>query len=162
MGEQSTPIDEAHMRPEFAGAASASGMDDGLISVRGMDSVAVAFVAIPSIREHQATLVQERLIGLAERSRGRVAVSMSDVGDMTSAGINAMVAINNKCGELGGHLALFGMSREIRKMFKVTKLDRTIVITDTAHEAVRSFEDPPRKSFWKQAFTWAKQDRDAA
>jgi anti-sigma B factor antagonist len=162
MGEQPTPIDEAHMRPEFAGATSASGMDDGLIAVRGMDSVALAFITIPSIREHQATIVQERLIGLAERSKGRVAVSMSDVGDMSSAGINAMVAINNRCTELGGRLALFGLSREIRKMFKVTKLDRAIVIAETAHEAVRSFDETPRKSFWKQAFTWAKHERDAA
>lgn len=146
----------------FSGSTSSSGMDDGVITIRGMDSVALAFVAIPSIREHQAGIIQERLTGLAERSRGRLAVSMAEVGDMTSAGLNALVAVHTRCKELGGHLALFGMSKELQRLIKVTRLERTIVLAETAHEAVRSFEAPARKSMWKLAFTWARQERDAA
>jgi anti-anti-sigma factor len=147
----------------FLGANSASGMDDGLITFGGMESVALAFVAIPSVREHQATLVRERLLSLVDRAKGRMAVSLEDVGDMTSAGMNALVAVHARCKELGGHLVLFGMSKELRRMFKVTKLDREIVIVDTAHEAVRSFEtQEPKRRFWSLAFTWAKQERDAA
>ena len=148
---------------EFSGSTAASGMDDGLITFGGMESVALAFIAIPSLREHQAGMVQERLLGLADRAKGRIAVSLGDVGDMTSAGMNALVAVHGRCKELGGHLALFGMSKELRRMFKITKLDREIVITGTAHEAVRSFETPERKRrFWSLAFTWAKQEKDAA
>lgn len=137
-------------------------MDDGLITIRGMDSVAVAFIAIPSVREHQANMMQERLTGLADRTRGRLAVSLADVGDMTSAGLNALVAVHTRCKELGGHLALFGLNRDIQKLLKVTKLERTLIVAETAHEAVRSFHEPPRRSIWKSAFTWARPDRDAA
>jgi anti-anti-sigma factor len=148
--------------PPFPAGGTTAGMDDGLITIRGMDSVAVAFIAIPSIREHQAQLVQERLTGLADRTKGRVAVSLADVGDMTSAGLNAMVAVHGRCKDLGGHLAIFALSREVQRLFKVTKLDRALVIAETAHEAVQSFHGSAKKSLWKSAFTWARQDRDAA
>ena len=146
----------------FSGSTGASGMDDGLITIRGMDSVALAFIAIPSIREHQASMVQERLCGLADRARGRLAVSLSDVGDMTSAGLNALVAVHARCKGLGGHLALFGANKDVLRLIRITKLDRALVLADTAHEAVRSFEVPARRSMWKLAFTWAKQEKDAA
>jgi anti-anti-sigma factor len=146
----------------FSGLTGPSGMDDGLITVRGMDSVALAFLGMSYIREHQATMVQERLIGLADRAKGRLAVSMSEVTDMTSAGINMLVAVNARCRDLGGHLALFAMVREVRKMIKVTKLDRAIVIVQTAHEAVRSFDAPPKRGLFHLAKSWARQDKDAA
>lgn len=166
-GEDPPPGEER--RPEatqglggFSGSTNASGMDDGLITIRGMDSVALAFVAIPSLREHQAAMVQDRLIGLAERARGRLAVSLSDVGDMTSAGLNALVAVHARCKALGGHLTLFGANKELLRLFKVTRLDRTIVLAGTAHEAVQSFDTPARKSAWRLAFTWARPQKDAA
>ena len=146
----------------FSGQANASGVDDGLITVRGMDSVALAFLGMSTIRQHQATIMQERLLGLADRTKGRLAVSMSEVTDMTSAGINALVAVNARCRELGGHLALFALDREVRKMIKVTKLDRAIVIVQTAHEAVRSFECPPKRGLLQLAMSWARQEKDAA
>jgi anti-anti-sigma factor len=146
----------------FSGVTGPSGVDDGLITVRGMESVALAFVSIPSLREHQAGMLQERLMGVAERARGRLAVSMADVGDMTSAGINALVAVNARCRELGGHLSLFGVGRELRKLLKVTKLERAIVVVETAHEAVRSFGSPPRRGFFRLALSWARQEKDAA
>jgi anti-anti-sigma factor len=148
--------------PGFSGLTGPSGMDDGVITVRGMDSVALAFLGMQTIREHQASIMQERLLGLADRARGRIAVCMSEVADMTSAGINALVAVNARCRDLGGHLALFALGRELKKMIRVTKLDRAIIIVDTAHEAVRSFEAPPRRGLLQLAMSWARHDKDAA
>ena len=146
----------------FSGQAGPSGMDDGLITVRGMDSVALAFLGMSYVREHQAAMIQDRLLGLADRAKGRLAVSMSEVTDMTSAGINMLVAVNGRCRDLGGHLALFALDSQVRKMIKVTKLDRAIVIVQTAHEAVRSFESPPKRGLLQLAMSWARQDKDAA
>ena len=146
----------------FSGLTGPAGMDDGVITVRGMDSVALVFLGIKIIREHQATMVQERLTTLADRTKGRIAVSMSDVASMSSAGINSLVAVHTRCRDLGGHLALFALGRELKKMIKVTKLDRAMVIVDTAHEAVRSFEAPPKRRLFQLAMSWARQEKDAA
>lgn len=135
--------------------------DDGLITVSGMDNVALIFLATTGIREHQADMVQRRLKSVADRSHGRVAVSLSEITAINSSGINALVAVHTHCISLGGHLALFAMSEEVRKVFRVTKLDRKMILAGNAHEAVRSFTKP-KKSFLKGAFAWAKQDRDAA
>jgi anti-anti-sigma factor len=135
--------------------------DDGLITVSGMDNVALIFLAMSGIREHHADMVQRRLITVADRSHGKLAVSLSEVAALNSSGINALVAVHTHCASLGGHLALFALSPEVRKVFKVTKLDRKMILADNVHEAVQSFTKP-KKSFLRGAFTWARQDRDAA
>lgn len=135
--------------------------DDGLITVSGMDNVALVFLAVSGIREHQAEMVQRRLIGVADRSHGKLAVSLSELTTISSSGINALVAVHTHCVAMGGHLALFAMSDEVRRVFKVTKLDKKMIISGNAHEAVQSF-GKPRKSFLRGALTWAKQERDAA
>ncbi|MEX2218087.1 MAG: STAS domain-containing protein [Phycisphaerales bacterium] len=135
--------------------------EEGLLTVRGLENAGLVFITCPSIHEHQAAMIRARLLVLAERTHGRIAVSLENVIDMTSSGINAMVAVNARCRELGGGLALFGLSRDIRRMLRVTRLDRAIAIAQTPHDAVRAL-DKPRRGFWS-AFSWARPDRrDAA
>jgi anti-anti-sigma factor len=135
--------------------------EEGLLTVRGMRSAALVFITSPAVHEHQAELIRARLLALADRTKGRVALSLENVTDMTSAGINALVAVHNRCRDLGGSLAVFGLSKEVRKMLRVTRLERTIVITETAHEAVTAITRPRRTGFWA-AFAWAKSEKDAA
>jgi anti-anti-sigma factor len=145
--------------PETSAMPALVADESGLITVSAMASVALVFVAIEQLRERQADILQERLKTIAERSGGKVAISLSEVQIMTSSGINALVAANAHCETLGGHLAVFAASRELRRMFKVTKLDRKMVIVGTAHEAVKSFGDHPKK---RGLFSWARPDKDAA
>jgi anti-anti-sigma factor len=147
--------------PSAAQSEAASAGDDGLITVSGMENVALVFIAVSGIREHQADMVQRRLTAVADRCHGRVAVSLSELVSLNSSGINALVAVHTHCVSLGGHLALFAMSEDVRRVFKVTKLDKKMVLAGNAHEAVQSFTKP-KKSFLRGAFSWAKQDRDAA
>jgi anti-anti-sigma factor len=155
-------------RIEIGGEAPPAGPatitdDSGLITVSAMESVALVFIGIAQVRERQAELIQDRLRTIADRTSGKVAVSLSEIIIMTSAGINALVAANAHCETLGGHLSLFAASRDLRKMFKVTKLDRKLVITSTAHEAVRSYDGRPfKRSFLQAALSWARSEKDAA
>ena len=151
------PAPEAVVTPDDSSKTG----DDGLISVSGMDNVALIFLAMSGIRDHQADMVKRRLIAVADRSHGRLAISLSEIAVLNSSGINALVAVHTHCGSLGGHLALFALSAEVRKVFKVTKLDRKMILADNVHEAVQSFSKP-KKSFLRSAFTWARHDRDAA
>lgn len=139
----------------------ASATEDGLFTVSGMENVALVFLGMNGIREHDVALVETRLKAIADRSVGRVGVSLSEVVSMNSSGINVLVAVHAYCNSLGGHLALFALSPEIRRVFRVTKLDRKLVIAENAHEAVRSFSRPKRGLF-KSALSWARNERDAA
>jgi anti-anti-sigma factor len=152
-------IEIAQESPDGKPAADES----GLITVSAMESVALVFVGMSQIRERQAEILQERLRVVADRTAGKVAVSLSEVAIMTSAGINALVVASTHCESTGGHLAIFAASKELRKMFKVTKLDRKLVIADTAHEAVRSFGGhSPVRSLLQAALSWARSEKDAA
>jgi anti-anti-sigma factor len=157
----SSPPPPSPCPPPARTDATPPAADDGLITVSGMENVALIFLSMSGIREHQADMVQRRLMAVAERSHGKLAVSLSEVSALNSSGINALVAVHARCVELGGHLALFALSPEIRKVFKVTKLDKKMILAENVHEAVQSFTKP-KKGFLRGAFTWAKQERDAA
>jgi anti-anti-sigma factor len=151
--------------PQKPGAAAASRLpvdEDGLISVASKGDVTLVFIAMPMVRDRQAEIIQDKLIAIANGGLGKVAVSLSDVAVMTSAGVNALVAAHARCEALGGHLALFALSADLKRLFKVTKLDRKLVIAENAGEAVRSFSPRPRRGFFRSAFSWGRQNKDAA
>lgn len=157
-------MDPTHTQPAAQPpAAPAPSIEEGLLTVRGMKTAALVFITCPALHEHQAAIIQARLLALAIKARGRMAISLAEVSDMTSAGINALVAVHNRCKELGGGIALFGLSREVRRMLKVTHLDRAFAIAETPHEAVRALSDPEpqRRGLWS-IFTRARTERDAA
>jgi anti-anti-sigma factor len=137
--------------------------EEGEVTVAAMENVALAFVSVPEVRERQAESIQGKLLSVAERAQGRLAVSMSEVRVLTSSGINALLAVHLKCEELGGHLAVFALSKDLMRMVKTTKLDRKLVLAETAHEAVRSFHGGTRKrGLLGAALSWARQEKDAA
>jgi anti-anti-sigma factor len=136
--------------------------EDGLITVAAMDAVALVFIEMATIRERQAEIIQEKLLAVAESCKGRIAVSMAEVGVLTSAGVNALVAVQARCESLGGHLALFALSKDLKRMLKVTKLDRTLVIAENAGEAMRSFSTAPSRRRLFRALSWGRHDKHAA
>ena len=138
--------------------------EDGLISVASLGDVAVVFVQCTALRERQAQVVQEKLTAVAERCRGRIAASLAAVQVMTSAGVNALLAVHLRCETLGGRLALFALSEDLARMLRVTKLDRKLIIAATAHEAVRAFALPhgaKKRSLWS-ALRLTRQQKNAA
>ncbi len=168
---KATPRAEAHKRYELtAPAAMPAGegsravvSEDGLITVSSMAGVAMIFLGMSQVRERQSEIIQSQLTEIAERAKGRLAVSMAGVVTLTSSGINAFVAIHARCAELGGHLALFALNAELSRMIRVAKLDRALVLAENAQDAVRSFAAADKKrGLLASAFRWARQDKHAA
>jgi anti-anti-sigma regulatory factor len=133
-------------------AAAAIANEDSEIRLRhaGVDQViAIVELRMACIREHQGALIEERLRGIAAECGGRIALSLQEVIDITSAGINALLVAHAECGRLGGHVAIFGASTELRNLFRLTHLDRAFVIARDQKEAIASFEPSrARRSFW--------------
>ncbi len=168
-----TPRGEAHKRYEIgpaqareaiaAGdAARAVVSEDGLITVSSMQGVAIVFLGMSQVRERQAELIQDKLSEIADKARGKMAVSMASVATLTSSGINAFVTVHTRCAKLGGHLALFAMRDDLARMIKIAKLDRALVLADNAQDAVKSFTAQKKSGLLASAFRWARADKDAA
>lgn len=118
--------------------------DQALFTVSPAEQAAVVSVACSCIHQHQAELLRNRLIGVADRAGGRLAVCLEDVVDASSACINALIAVHTHCAAMGGKLVLFGLSDEIHQMFRVTKVNRTIAVADDARDALDSMDEPTR------------------
>lgn len=155
-------LDEAAIAAE-RDAARAVVTGDGLITVSALNGVALAFLGMTQIRERQSDIIQDKLGEVADRARGRLAVSLAQVATLTSSGINAFVAVHARCAKHGGHLALFALMPDIRAMISITKLDRALIIADNVQEAVRTFDHTQKKSLLAEAFAWFRPDKkDAA
>lgn len=122
-------------------------IEEGQVRITDGLPIAVAYLAMHCIREHQACMLEERLRGMAARCGGRLIVSMAEVDDMTSAGINALVAVHTHCRDAGGHLVLCSLSRELHRLFRVTHLDRAIAIAETV-DAAAQLMAPQRQQSW--------------
>lgn len=153
-------INESDALPAGEGARAVVS-EDGLITVSAMQNVALVFLGMTQVRERQAEIIEGKLAQVVDKAKGRVAVSMAEVVTLTSSGINAFVALHARCTALGGHLALFALSKDLRRMLGVTKLDRAFVVADNAQEAVGSFSGAKRRGLLS-AFGWGRAREDAA
>lgn len=133
------------------------GAESACISVTVTDRCAIVGVSMPSIRDRQSQILQDRLLGVAEHAQGRVAVSLEEVVDVTSACINALVVVSQRCEALGGKLVIFGLSRELERLFRITRLDRLLVVARSRDDATSQFDTERQGSGF-----WAKRTRNAA
>lgn len=133
------------------------GAESACISVTMTERCAIVGVAMPSIRDRQAQILQDRLIGVADHAEGRVAVSMEEVVDVTSACINTLVVVSQRCAAMDGKLVIFGLSRELERLFKITRLDKLLTVARGRDDATAHF-DAQRQG----AGLWSKRGRSAA
>ncbi len=133
-------------------------LDDGLMRVTMRSDVGFLVVNMPSMRERQAVLVQRRLHGLSERCAGRVAIGLAAVTDMNSAFINAIIEVSQRCESMGGRLVVFGLNKQLRKLFRVTGLDRTLAVEADCTKAIKAINRG--RSRW--SLSGARASKDAA
>jgi anti-anti-sigma factor len=118
--------------------------DDSFVAVTATARVAVASVELRSVRERQASILRQRLSELCGQSGGRLAVGFTDVQDMTTACINALIEVSAECRGAGGQLVVFGLASPLRKLFASTGLDRVLTVAPDAAAALRVFAPEPR------------------
>jgi len=99
----------------------------------------VVRVRTAAVREVQAIALEETLSSIAAAASGRLVVDLEPVQQLTSAGVNALVNVRQRCVALGGMLVLCGLSRDLVDLFKVTGLDRTLRIASHRDDAIMLF-----------------------
>ncbi len=75
---------------------------------------------------------------LADQRRDFV-VDMGEVTRIDSAGLEALTAVQRQCEEQLGMVRLCGADATMRKIFEITRLNKTFTLCDGPEEALASF-----------------------
>ncbi|HZW09245.1 MAG TPA: STAS domain-containing protein [Phycisphaerales bacterium] len=103
--------------------------------------VAIVGRVIPSkVTEREAGVIRDEVAAAAPEAGWRVALDLSEVALLASAGIGTLLTLSKSCREAGGRLTLFGLDEEVEGMMKVTKLDRVLDIRPDRAAALGVFK----------------------
>jgi anti-anti-sigma factor len=69
---------------------------------------------------------------------GRIAIDLTQVLLIASAGLGALLTVNKQCKAAGGRMALFGLGEELMGMLKLTNLHKVLLIEPTRDAAVKA------------------------
>lgn len=94
--------------------------EDAFVGVRIEDQVAVASVLCSSVRERQASILNQTLQELAARHRGRVLLDLCGVGMISTACIADLLTLQEQCRALGGRFVLFGLAGDLAATLRET------------------------------------------
>ena len=93
----------------------------------------VAFVTLEEksiLDEGQIRHLEELIMPVAEEAGSkRVKLNFANVEFMSSSMLGLLVKIHKRIAERGGQLSLINLSRNLQKVFKITRLDRVFDIS---------------------------------
>lgn len=90
------------------------------------------------VGEHEAPVIQNEVAAAAGPHGWRVAMDLSMVTLLASAGLGALITLNKQCKAGGGRLALFGISEDILAVMKLTRLHTLLTISPDQATAVKA------------------------
>ncbi|MBK7405430.1 MAG: STAS domain-containing protein [Phycisphaerales bacterium] len=96
---------------------------------------------VPSkVTEREAAVIRDEIVAAGPAAAWRVAVDLSDVTLLASAGLGALLTINKSCRAGGGQLAIFGLGEDILGMMKIARLDKVLQIKPDRESALKVFK----------------------
>lgn len=107
------------------------------IKSEAVGQAVAAQVLLEKITDRETPGILSDLLDAARTSNWRVALDLSKVLLLTSAGLGALIDLNKKCAAGGGKLILHGLSNEILEVMKLTKLNKLLHIAASRDEAIK-------------------------
>jgi anti-sigma B factor antagonist len=84
---------------------------------------------------YTAAQLRERLIGLVDGGRSRIAVNLERVEFLDSTGLGVLIGGLKRCRERDGSLSLVAPRETVRKVLSITGLDKVFPIHASVDEA---------------------------
>ena len=88
----------------------------------------VARVLREKISDPESVPLRTELLEAVKLGAGRLAIDLSEVHLLTSAGIGLLVTIHKACAESKGRMVIFGLSDDILGVMKITRIDKVFRI----------------------------------
>lgn len=103
-------------------------LSQAMMTVEQVGEMAVVHVLCPAIRERQAAALADQLFLIAERSRGKVMLDLSNVAAFSCAWINVLLEVSKRCRSRGGGLVLTGLRTPAAQTLRQLGLERQFTI----------------------------------
>ena len=91
------------------------------------------------IDSSNAHMLREKLVGSLLKGNLQMLLDLGAVSFVSSAGLSAIVAVFMTAQREGGTLKLCNLQPNVLRSFRLTRLDRSITLFDSAAEALESF-----------------------
>ena len=111
------------------------------LEVEDMGDIAVVnFVDKKILDEQNIQMIGDDLFRLVdELGRRKILLNFRNVEFLSSAALGKLITLNRKVQAVKGKLILCGITKEIREVFEITKLDKLFVIQQDEQVALQSF-----------------------
>lgn len=106
------------------------------VRVSAEGGVTLAEVLREKITEHENQAVFTDLAAAAGAHGHRIALDLSQVGLLSSAGLGGLITLHKNCASNGGKLVVYGLRDSILGLLKLTRLDRLLVVALSREEAM--------------------------
>ena len=104
------------------------------------DVAVVNFVDKKILDEQNIQMIGDDLFRLVdEQNRKKILLNFSNVEFLSSAALGKLITMNRKVQAVKGKLVLCGISKEIREVFEITKLDKLFIIRQEEQAALQEF-----------------------
>ena len=84
------------------------------------------------------TEIREVIEGVIDRGTTRLALEMSGVNYISSAGIGMLVSVKRRSTREGFRLSLCGLNSDLQELFTLTRLDQVFTLADSVEAWQRS------------------------
>jgi len=91
------------------------------------------------VSDFEVQQLRGELRQIAEAAGKRLAVDLSGVEMLTSAGIGLLIETHQQCEAAGGRLVVFGVQEDVLGVLKLTRLDRILNIRKDEQAAMHAF-----------------------
>ncbi|MEL7472823.1 MAG: STAS domain-containing protein [Planctomycetota bacterium] len=113
-------------------------VDSTFVHAELKDGYCLARVRCEKVTEREATILTDELTQAAQQAGWRIAIDVSEIAFLASAGIGSFVSINKQATEHAGKMALFGLKPELLEILKVTRLHKLFALARSEDGAVKA------------------------
>ncbi len=104
---------------------------------RTINGVTLASVTLEKVTDRESQPVLHELTNASLGTKHHIALDLSCVQLLASAGIGMLISLHKTCKGVGGKLVVFGLRDEIMELLRLTNLHRLVLIEQSQEAALR-------------------------
>lgn len=105
--------------------------------IENINGVTLAAITLEKVSDREAPIVQNEVVNGSLGTKHRIALDLSAVHMLTSAGIGMLVTLHKTAKGAGGAFCAFGIRPDIMQVLKLTNLHKLVVIAETRDAAMK-------------------------
>lgn len=126
---------------------AASNLTGSILSIDYQDYADCRIVSVTGRVDHtNSTDFLDNLSAHAEEAGGMV-IDLSRLDFITSAGLRALLLAHRTIAAKDGRMAVAGVSGSVREVFRISKFDALLNVTDSVADGVAQISDAARAAY---------------